>query len=224
MSLIDKMDEIAKEGRETLWAFSMTPLCLLYELGIAVGTLAVTTISTPYVLFRKISDKIREGEAVEYDEARGIEAASVEGYKDIESEETDCRLRREYETWKKEEKEKSLARKISHGYDPQKIIVAEDGSAKLKEFEEKGGKVRDCQESHALMYTHFMGVDFTYFDFSRSILKGTDFRGAYLMGADLSEADCRYADFHGADMTGAKLDGMVIDDGEGREYVLVGGE
>jgi hypothetical protein len=112
MSLSDKMDEIAKEGRETLWAISMAPLCLLYEIGMAVGTLAVTTISTPYVLFRKISDKIHEGDAVEYGEGRLTERVSVEGYKDIESEETDIRLRREYETWKREDKEKSLARMI----------------------------------------------------------------------------------------------------------------
>ena len=52
---------------------------------------------------------------------------------------------------------------------------------------------------------------------NKANLMVADLTGANLRGANLSEADlCE------TKLNGANLEGMIIDDGEGREYVLVG--
>jgi len=52
-------------------------------------------------------------------------------------------------------------------------------------------------------------------------LRGTDLSQAGLFGADLRGAYCAGADFCNARIDrDTKLEGMIIDDGEGNEYVL----
>ena len=62
---------------------------------------------------------------------------------------------------------------------------------------------------------------------SRANLIGANLSEANLKGADLERANlnrayCIGANFLEANLKNANLDGMIIDDGKGNEYVLVG--
>tara|TARA_Y100000310_G_scaffold45162_1_gene42129 strand:- start:632 stop:1027 length:396 start_codon:yes stop_codon:yes gene_type:complete len=98
---------------------------------------------------------------------------------------------------------------------------------------EEGANLYGENFSHAFLFrSYLVGANLKRANFDHATLSWSDLRGANLSEANLEGAGLNNANLRGANLTGANLyeaslrgtnlEGMIIDDGEGNEYVLMG--